>query len=760
MFSVTKRDNAKQCFDQKKIVKTLQNLSVDLNKNLIDCEALVAQLKKTLVSNVSTSQLCVLLARESASMAYIHDDYAMLAGRLMVIDNHKQVSDDYAVVVDNLYNQNLVSAQFYKSAIANMHTINATLNYNLDYDYKYFGFKTLENGYLKTIEGKVAERIQHMYMRVALTIHGNDTDDCIENVFETYNLMAHKMYTHASPTLFASGSCYAQLASCFLLNIKEDSIVGIYETLRDCALISKFGGGIGLSVHNVRARGSFIESTNGTANGLEAMLRVYNNAVRHVDQGGKRKGAMAIYVEPWHADIYDFLELKRNMGAEDRKARDLLYALWVPDLFMKRVEADGMWSLMCPRESPLLDTVHGSEFEQLYVAYEKCGKFVRQIKARDLFRTIVETQVETGTPYMMYKDACNMKSNQKHLGTIKNSNLCAEIVEYSDKNESAVCNLASICVNQFVDIDVGEYNFEMLKYVTKIVVKNLNKIIDINYYPLLSAQKSNRKHRPIGVGIQGLADTFAMLRMPYESDQAKVLNTKIAETIYFGALEASCELAKAYGVHDSYFSSPASLGILQYDLWNHTPTSMWDWTQLKKDIKQHGLRNSLCVAYMPTATTAQILGNNESFEPFTNNIYVRRVLAGDFQVINKYLTDDLIKLNLYNEQMRNKIIANNGSVQNIEEIPKHVRELYKTVWEMKVKNLIGMAADRGPFIDQSQSFNIFLSQPTYALLTTIHMHTWKSGLKTGMYYLRTKPAADAIKFTVDKSQIVCNACSS
>nr|CAI72629.1 ribonucleotide reductase, large subunit [Euproctis pseudoconspersa nucleopolyhedrovirus] len=760
---VTKRNGKKEALHLDKITSKLQRLSYNLNSEYIDPASITLQVVKTIYPGVSTEELDMHAARETANMAYVHHDYALLAGRIMVDNLHKNVEASFERVVERLHRHNLVSDELLSIVQDNAITLESRINHSLDYEYKYFGYKTLENGYLKKIEEKIAERIQHMLMRVAIGVHGRD----IENATETYDLMSQKFFTHASPTLFAAGTKLPQLSSCFLLTLREDSITGIYETLRDCALISKFGGGIGVNVHDVRGRGSRIRSTDGIASGLESMLRVYNNAVRHVDQGGKRKGAMAIYLEPWHVDVYDFLNLKRNMGAEEKKARDLLYALWVPDLFMRRVKDDGVWSLMCPDRCPGLSDVYGNQFDELYAQYEREGKQVSQVPARDLFKFIIETQVETGTPYMLYKDACNRKTNQSNLGTIKCSNLCSEIIEYSDADQVAVCNLASICVNRCVEN--GAFNFQTLKRITKTVVKNLNKIIDVNFYPLEEARLSNLKHRPVGVGIQGLADAFVMLRMPYESDEAKLLNTQIAETIYYGALEASCELAKIHGAYESYAGSPASRGILQYDMWNATPTNLWDWSVLKQRISTHGLRNSLLVAYMPTATTAQILGNNESFEPFTNNLYVRRVLAGDFQVINHHLVDDLVALNLYDENMRNEIIAAGGSVQRIASIPEHVKQLYKTVWEMKNKRLIEMAVDRGAYTDQSQSFNVFVAEPTYARMTSIHMHAWSSGLKTGMYYLRTKPAADAIQFTVDKSKlrrrqkarnVNCDSCSS
>lgn len=594
----------------------------------------------------------------------------------------------------------------------------------------------------------MAERPQHMLMRTSIGIHGEDIDAAIN----TYNLLSEKYFTHASPTLFAAATPKPQLSSCFLIAMRDDSIEGIYDTLKQCALISKSAGGIGVHVHCIRAKGTYIAGTNGISNGLVPMLRVYNNTARYVDQGGnKRPGAFAVYLEPWHADVFEFLDLKKNTGKEDVRARELFYALWIPDLFMKRVESDGDWSLMCPHDSPGLADCWGDEFESLYEKYEKEDRYVRKVKAQAVWKKIIESQVETGTPYMLYKDACNRKSNQKNLGTIKCSNLCTEIVEYTSSDEIAVCNLASVALNMFVNED-KTYNFHKLKDVTKTITQNLNKIIDVNYYPVPEARTSNIRHRPIGIGVQGLADTFVLMRLPYESEQAILLNQKIFETIYYGALEASCELAEKLGTYETYKGCPVSEGILQYDMWNKTPTDLWDWAALKQKIAKHGLRNSLLLAPMPTASTAQILGNNESFEPFTSNIYTRRVLSGEFQVVNHHLLRDLTEADLWDDDMKNLIIHNNGSIQNIEAIPKDLRELYKTVWEISVKTTIQMAADRGAFIDQSQSFNIHVAEPNYGKLTSIHFYSWKMGLKTGMYYLRTKPAANAIQFTVDKTK--------
>lgn len=588
-----------------------------------------------------------------------------------------------------------------------------------------------------------------MLMRCAIGIHGEDIDAAIN----TYNLLSEKYFTHASPTLFAAATPRPQLSSCFLVAMKDDSIEGIYDTLKQCALISKSAGGIGVHVHCIRAKGSYIAGTNGVSNGLVPMLRVYNNTARYVDQGGnKRPGAFAVYLEPWHADIFEFLDLKKNHGKEENRARELFYALWIPDLFMKRVEKNEDWSIMCPHDCPGLADCWGEEFETLYTKYEQENRFVKQVKAQMLWKAIIEAQVETGTPYMLYKDACNRKSNQKNLGTIKCSNLCTEIVEYTSADEVAVCNLASIALNMFLNDD-KTYDFVKLKEVTKTITQNLNKIIDVNFYPIPEAKRSNTRHRPIGIGVQGLADTFVLMRIPYESEKAIKLNQQIFETIYYGALEASCELAEKYGVYETYPGCPASQGILQYDMWDKTPSDLWDWTALKAKIAQHGLRNSLLIAPMPTASTAQILGNNESFEPFTSNIYQRRVLSGEFQVVNHHLLRDLTEAELWDEDMKNLIIHNNGSIQNIEAIPQEIRDLYKTVWEISVKTTIQMAADRGAFIDQSQSFNIHVATPNYGKLTSIHFYAWKMGLKTGMYYLRTKPAANAIQFTVDKAKV-------
>ena len=648
----------------------------------------------------------------------------------------------------------MISDGTYNVIQANAERLNSAIVYKRDFNYNYFGFKTLERSYLLKINNKTAERPQHMLMRVAVGIHDQDIDSAIE----TYNLLSEKWFTHASPTLFNAGTTRPQLSSCFLLTMKDDSIEGIYDTLKECALISKSAGGIGVNVHCIRARGSYIAGTNGQSNGLLPMLRVFNNTARYVDQGGnKRPGAFAMYLEPWHADIFEFLDCRKNHGKEESRARDLFFALWIPDLFMKRVEEDKMWSLMCPNECPGLADCWGEEFEALYEKYEKEGRFKKQLKAQQLWYAVLESQTETGTPYMLYKDACNRKSNQQNLGTIKCSNLCTEIVEYSSADETAVCNLASIALNMFVKAD-KTFDFNKLKFVSKVVTRNLNKIIDVNYYPVETARRSNMRHRPIGIGVQGLADAFILMRFPFDSDEARKLNRDIFETIYFGALEASCELAEKYGAYETYEGSPVSKGILQHDMWGVVPDSgLWDWNELRAKIAKHGVRNSLLLAPMPTASTAQILGNNESIEAYTSNVYVRRVLSGEFQIINQHLLKDLTEMSLWNDDLKNEIIANNGSIQGVSNIPDNIKKLYRTVWEIPQKAIMDMAADRGAYIDQSQSLNIHLADTNFGKLTSMHFYGWRKGLKTGMYYLRTKPAANPIQFTVDKQKLQAKA---
>ncbi|TAH31030.1 MAG: ribonucleoside-diphosphate reductase subunit alpha, partial [Cytophagales bacterium] len=684
-----------------------------------------------------------------------HPDYAILAARIAVSNLHKLTSKSFSNTMKRLYtyddpktgeNASLLSKETYEVIRKNASLLDSSIIYERDFNYDYFGFKTLEKSYLLKLDGKIVERPQHMIMRVAVGIHGED----LESVIETYNLMSEKWFTHATPTLFNAGTPKAQLSSCFLLTMQQDSIEGIYDTLKQCAKISQSAGGIGLSIHNVRATGSYIKGTNGTSNGIIPMLRVFNDTARYVDQGGgKRKGAFAVYLEPWHADVFEFLQLKKNHGKEEMRARDLFYALWTPDLFMKRVEDNDVWSLFCPNEAPGLAEAYGDDFVKLYEKYEREGKYRKQVKAQDLWFQIVESQIETGTPYMLYKDAANKKSNQKNLGTIKSSNLCTEIMEYTSKDEIAVCNLASMALPKYV-ID-GKFDHKKLYEVTYHATKNLNKIIDINYYPVEEARNSNMRHRPIGIGVQGLADVFIMLRMPFESPEAQGLNKDIFETIYFAAMTASKDQAIKFGAYETFKGSPVSKGIFQFDMWGVTPNSgRWDWDNLRKEVKKHGVRNSLLLAPMPTASTAQILGNNESFEPYTSNIYKREVLSGAFAVVNKHLLKDLIKLNLWNDNIKNKLMTANGSVQNIAEIPQNIKDIYKTVWEIKQKTIIDMSADRGAYICQSQSLNIYMTEPNFGKMTSMHFYAWKKGLKTGMYYLRTTAAADAVKFTVEK----------
>ena len=627
----------------------------------------------------------------------------------------------------------------------NAEVLDSTIIYDRDFGFDYFGFKTLEKAYLLKIDGKIVERPQHMFMRVAVGIHKAD----IDSVIKTYNLLSERWFTHATPTLFNAGTPKAQMSSCFLLTMKEDSIDGIYDTLKQTAKISQSAGGIGLAIHDIRATGSYIGGTNGTSNGIVPMLRVFNDTARYVDQGGgKRKGAFAVYLEPWHADIFAFLDLRKNHGKEEMRARDLFYALWICDLFMKRVEADGQWSLFCPNEAPGLSDCYGEAFETLYTKYEEEGRARKTIKAQELWFAILDSQIETGTPYMLYKDAANSKSNQQNLGTIKSSNLCTEIIEYTSPDEVAVCNLASIALPRFVINE--KFDMDKLYEVTYQATLNLNKIIDNNYYPVEEAKNSNMRHRPIGLGVQGLADAFILLRLPFESELAKILNINIFETIYFAAMTASKDLAIKEGAYESFHGSPLSKGIFQFDMWNVQPSNRWDWDSLRKEVVEHGTRNSLLVAPMPTASTSQILGNNECFEPYTSNIYSRRVLSGEFIIVNKHLLKDLVSLGLWNNDMKNRIIAANGSIQKITEIPADLKELYKTVWEIKQRNLIDMAADRGAFICQSQSLNLFVDSPTSSKLTSMHFYGWKKGLKTGMYYLRSQAATQAVQFTIEK----------
>lgn len=755
---VVKRDGRKEPVMFDKITARVKKLCYGLN-GLVDPVKVAMRVIEGLYDGVTTSELDNLAAEIAATMTTAHPDYAKLAARISVSNLHKNTKKSFSETMKDLYEYinprtgkkaPLLSDEVYKVIAENAETLDSTIIYNRDFGYDYFGFKTLERSYLLKLNGKIVERPQQMLMRVAIGIHLNDLGSAIE----TYELMSKKYFTHATPTLFNSGTPKPQMSSCFLLTMKEDSIDGIYDTLKQTAKISQSAGGIGLSIHNIRATGSYIAGTNGTSNGIVPMLRVFNDTARYVDQGGgKRKGSFAIYVEPWHADIFDFLDLKKNHGKEEMRARDLFYAMWVPDLFMKRVEADAEWTLMCPNECPELFSTHSEDFEALYTKYESEGKGRKTIRARELWEKILESQIETGTPYMLYKDAANRKSNQKNLGTIRSSNLCTEILEYTSPDEVAVCNLASIALPMFVE--KGAFNHQELHRVTKRVTKNLNCVIDRNYYPVKEAENSNMRHRPIGLGVQGLADAFIMLRLPFTSDAAKKLNQDIFETLYFAAVTASMELAQEEGPYSSYKGSPISKGEFHYNLWgikDEELSGRWDWAKLRKDVKKHGVRNSLLVAPMPTASTSQILGNNECFEPYTSNIYTRRVLSGEFIVVNKHLLEDLVNLGLWNENLKQELMRANGSIQHIDGIPKDIKELYQTVWELSMKDIIDMSRQRGYFIDQSQSLNLFMENANFAKLTSMHFYAWKSGLKTGMYYLRTKAAVDAIKFTLDNTK--------
>ncbi|KAF2471569.1 ribonucleoside-diphosphate reductase-like protein subunit large [Lindgomyces ingoldianus] len=756
---VFKRDGRKERVQFDKITARVSRLCYGLDPEHIDPAAITQKVISGVYQGVTTIELDNLAAETAAYMTVTHPDYAILAARIAVSNLHKQTKKQFSAVISDLHDyvnpkngthQPMISDSIYDIVMKNADDLNSAIVYDRDFNYQFFGFKTLERSYLLRINGKIAERPQHMLMRVAVGIHGED----IEKAIETYNYMSNKYFTHASPTLFNAGTPSPQMSSCFLIDMKEDSIEGIYDTLKTCAMISKTAGGIGLNVHRIRATGSYIGGTNGTSNGLIPMLRVYNNTARYVDQGGnKRPGAFAIYLEPWHADVFSFLDLRKNHGKEEIRARDLFYALWIPDLFMKRVQENGEWTLFCPNECPGLADVYGDEFEELYHKYEVEGRGRETVRAQKLWYAILEAQTETGNPYMLYKDACNRKSNQKNLGTIRSSNLCTEIIEYTAPDEVAVCNLASLALPSYVDIQRGEYDFQKLHEVTYIVTRNLNKIIEVNHYPVPEARKSNFRHRPVGLGVQGLADAFLALRLPFDSPEARKLNIQIFETIYHAALTSSCDLAKELGPYETYEGSPVSQGILQYDMWNVTPTDLWDWDALKAKIAQHGVRNSLLVAPMPTASTSQILGNNECFEPYTSNIYSRRVLAGEFQVVNPWLLKDLVDMGLWSDNMKNRIIADGGSIQRIPNIPDDIKALYKTVWEISQRTIVQMAADRGAFIDQSQSLNIHMKEPTMGKITSMHFAGWKLGLKTGMYYLRTMAASAPIQFTVDQEAL-------
>ncbi|MCC5922589.1 MAG: ribonucleoside-diphosphate reductase subunit alpha [Crocinitomicaceae bacterium] len=750
---VIKRDGRKEAVKFDKITARIVKMCYGLDP-LVSPEAVAMKVIEGIYDGVTTTVLDNLAAEVAASKTIDHPDYALLASRISVSNLHKNTKKTFSETVDDLYhyidpktgeNASLIAEDVYKIIQDNKNFLDSSIIYDRDFRYDYFGFKTLERSYLLKVNGEIVERPQHMLMRVAVGIHKDD----IPAVIKTYNLLSEGWFTHATPTLFNAGTPKPQMSSCFLLTMKEDSIQGIYQTLQQCAQISQSAGGIGLAMHNIRAKGSYIKGTNGTSNGIVPMLRVFNDTARYVDQGGgKRKGSFAMYLEPWHADIFDFLEMKKNHGKEEQRARDLFYALWIPDLFMKRVKANEHWTLMCPNECPGLSDTHSEAFEALYLKYEAEGKGRKTIKAQELWFKILESQIETGTPYMLYKDAANSKSNQQNLGTIKSSNLCTEIIEYTAPDEVAVCNLASLALPKFVTEE--GFDHDKLFEVTYQATINLNRIIDNNYYPVEEARNSNMRHRPIGLGVQGLADAYILLRLPFDSDGAKALNKEIFETIYFAAMTASKDLAKLEGAYETFKGSPLSEGKFQFDLWNVKPTNRWEWDILREEVQQYGVRNSLLVAPMPTASTAQILGNNECFEPYTSNLYTRKVLSGEFIVVNKHLLRDLVKLNLWDAKMRQKLMAASGSIQNIDEIPEDLKLLYRTAWELSQKAIIEQAADRGAYICQSQSLNIFMENANFAKLTSMHFFGWERGLKTGMYYLRTKAAVDAIKFTVDK----------
>jgi ribonucleoside-diphosphate reductase alpha chain len=750
---VLKRSGKTEKVSFDKITARIKKLCYGLDSVHVDSIEIAKKVIQGLYDGVSTTELDNLAAETAASMAAHHPDYAQLAARIAVSNLHKNTDKSFVNTMTSLHGYidpktgakaGLIGDETMSIIEKNRDQLDSAIIYDRDYSFDYFGFKTLERSYLLRMDGQVVERPQHMLMRAAVGIHGED----IQAALETYNYMSEKWFIHATPTLFNAGTPKPQLSSCFLLSATEDSIPGIFETLSRCAKISQSAGGIGLSIHNVRAQGSYIKGTGGTSNGIIPMLKVFNDTARYVDQGGgKRKGAFAIYLEPWHADVFDFLELKKNHGKEEMRARDLFYALWIPDLFMKRVKEDGEWSLFCPNEAPGLYDCYGAKFEELYHQYEQEGRARRTIKAQDLWFAVLESQIETGNPYILYKDACNEKSNQKNLGTIRSSNLCTEIVEYTAPDEVAVCNLASISLAKFVKED-ATYDFDKLHEVTRVITRNLNKIIDINYYPIPEAENSNFRHRPIGIGVQGLADAFIKMGHPFDSEEARKLNQDIFETIYHASVMESNILAQRDGSYESFKGSPASKGILQFDMWDVTPSDRYDWKALKADIKKGGMRNSLLLAPMPTASTSQILGNNECIEPYTSNIYTRRTLSGEYIIVNKHLLKDLISEGLWNDEMRERLMASNGSIKDFPDVPERLKALYKTVWELSQKAIIDLAADRGAFICQSQSLNLFVENPNFGKLTSMHFYAWQRGLKTGMYYLRSKAAVDPIKFTL------------
>jgi ribonucleoside-diphosphate reductase alpha chain len=781
---VIKRNGEMEDVSFDKVLNRLKNLSSGLT---IDVSEIAQKVCSRIYDGVKTFELDELAAHLCSSMSIEHPDYSLLASRIIISNHHKNTSPSFSETIQVLYNNvdnhnnpvPLVSDELYNIVSKNKEKLNTIIDYQRDYLFDYFGFKTLERAYLLRVNKKIIERPQHMWMRVAIGIHGND----IKDVLQTYDLMSKKYFTHATPTLFNAGTNRPQLSSCFLCSINEDSVSGIFDSLKEVALISKYAGGIGLHIHQIRGNGSHIRGTNGTSNGIIPMLRVFNNTARYIDQAGKRLGSIAVYLETWHCDIESFLELKKNHGSEEDRCRDLFLALWISDLFMERVKSEGKWSLMCPDKCTGLSDVYGDDFKELYEKYESEGKYVKQINAQDLWFKILEAQIEQGVPYILYKDAANKKSNQKNLGTIKSSNLCAEVLIYSSPEETGVCNLASICLPSYVED--GKFNFDKLHDITKVITKNLNKVIDKNFYPIEKARISNLKHRPVGIGVQGLADVFIMLRHPFESENAKQLNKDIFETIYHAAVEASMELSKKrhkiindmkninnkildedignyineferdipnpkyIGAYSSFEGSPISQGLFQFDLWNTQPSSRYDWETLRNEIKEYGVRNSLLLSPMPTASTSQIMGFNESFEPFTNNIFQRKTLSGEFIIINKYLINDLISKGLWNKDIKDTIILHEGSVQNIQEIDDELKAIYKTAWEIKQRNIIDMSADRGQYICQTQSLNIFMEEPDFQKLSSMHFYAHSKGLKTGSYYLRTRPKAKTQQFTID-----------
>ena len=817
---VTKRNGQLEDIAFDKILNRIKKLGQEAGIH-INYSSLAMKVIDQLFDKIETTKIDELAAEQCASLSTQHPDYGTLASRIVVSNHQKNTDPVFSNVMmtlqmfENIQKKNvpLVSQKLWDFVDYNSAKLNEMIDHNRDYLIDYFGFKTLERAYLFRVNNVVIERIQHMWMRVAVGIHGDlDNPNSLELIKETYDLMSLKYFTHATPTLFNAGTPRPQLSSCYLIAMENDSLDGIYNTLHDCARISKYAGGIGLHIHNIRAKGTHIQGTNGTSNGLVPMLRVFNNTARYIDQGGgKRNGSFAIYLEPWHADIEDFLELKKNHGDEELKARDLFYALWISDLFMERVRDNAKWHLFCPHECPGLSDVYGDKFKTLYEKYESEGKSRKVVNARDLWFKILDAQMETGTPYILYKDAVNIKSNQKNLGTIKSSNLCCEITEYSDDKETAVCNLASIALPTFVNEETKMFDYDKLHEVTKVVTNNLNNVIDVNFYPTEKTKVSNMKHRPIGIGVQGLADTFILMDIPFHSDEAKKVNKLIFETMYHASLEKSNEIAieryknitsnsfntiKIYktrflneyemssfkpdchksqeelisnyhvGAYSSFVGSPASQGILQFDMWAKEPSDRYNWISLKESIKKYGLRNSLLMAPMPTASTSQILGFNECFEPFTSNLYSRRTLAGEFVVVNKYLMRELINLGLWNEKIKNNIIANKGSIQQLDILSEHIKNKYKIVWEIPMKHVIDMASDRGAFICQSQSLNLWVEDPTYNTLTSMHFYSWKQGLKTGIYYLRRKAKHQAQQFTIEpeakkneEQDEICEMCS-